>query len=189
MTVIFDQVPVNSGRWLLAEADGKPQLGAYMPASGEPNLTVYWRGRVAEDVLGHIVRDAEAVLAKTGGDVQGTLIAYGKLRKSVGPTHDGLSHYLAQPSHLCGFDAYRAELEGHAGKVIIWANVKDTSSIELKEGGENIGLCVTPALFDGPVRAVIETAIHKTMGLATKTTSGLLEEISKAMLHNGLASY
>jgi HSP20 family protein len=167
--------------WLTADAEGKPQLGAYISASDEANLTVYWHGHAAMAQLCHIVEDAEGVLAKEGGKVQGTLIAYGKRREQVGPT-SGLSTYLAPSSTLRGFDAYRAELEGRAGKVVIWANVAAESLFELKDGGENIGLCVTPTLFNGAARPVIERAIQSTMSLGVQTISQLLNEVSRAML-------
>lgn len=81
MTVTFEKDPASSDRWLSAEAEGKPQLGAYMPASDGASLTVYWRGHVAMKELFLIVKDAQVVLANTGGDVQGTIVGYGKSRE------------------------------------------------------------------------------------------------------------
>src|SRR5258708_6115221 len=115
MTVIFEKDPTSSDRWLIAEAEGKPQLGAHMPASDGANLTVYWRGHVDMPELSHIVSDAWLVLTIEAGHVQGTLTAYGKGRERIGPTSKDLSAYLAPSSKLKGFDAYRAELESVAG--------------------------------------------------------------------------
>ena len=100
------------------------------------------------------------------------------------PTKDLFAYLVMKSSALNGLDAYRAELEGPAGKVVIWANVTAAGySVELKDGGENIGLCVTPALFDGPARPFIASAIRRTMNLGTETVARLLDEISEAMLH------
>jgi hypothetical protein len=58
MPVNFES-PSGADRWLIAEADGKPQLGAFMPAATdpdvgadkEPNLTVFWHGDIATTQL------------------------------------------------------------------------------------------------------------------------------------------
>jgi hypothetical protein len=189
MPVTFEKVPVGSGKWLYAEADGKPQVGAFMPAAtdpeaGEPNLTVFWHGSVATINLSNIVKDVEAVLRKFG-DVQGTLVAYGADRRELGSTSEGLSSYLDQSSYTHGYDAYRAELQANAFKTVVWANVAANPKTELSNGGENIGLCFTPpSLFDGAARSVVAAAIEKTMLINRKTVDELLEEISRAMLHN-----
>jgi hypothetical protein len=193
MPVTFEKVPVGSGKWLYAEADGKPQVGAFMPEAAdpqaaEPNLTVFWHGSVATTNLSKILKDVESILRKFG-DVQGTLVAYGADRRELGPTSGGLSSYLDQSSYTHGYDAYRAELQANAFKTVIWANVATNPNTELSNGGENIGLCFTPpALFDGAdARSVVAAAIEKTMPINRKTVDQLLEEISKAMLHNSAA--
>jgi hypothetical protein len=185
--VTFEKVPIGSGKWLYAEADGKPQVGAFMPAgtdpeAGEPNLTIFWHGSIATTNLSNIVKDVEAIL-RNFGDVQGTLVAYGADRKELGPTSEGLSSYLDQYTH--GYDAYRAELQANAFKTVVWANVAANPKTELSNGGENIGLCFTPpGLFDGAARSVVAAAIEKTVLIKRKTVDELLEEISRAMLHD-----
>jgi hypothetical protein len=186
MTVNVERDPRSSDRWLIASVDGKPQLGAYMPGSGDINLTVYWRGQVAVAALSNVVANAEGALKKFPDDAQGTLIAYGETRKRVGPVF-GVSSILATKFSI-GFDAYRAELESKAGRVIIWANVATSNLVEFEDGSENIGVCVTPALFNGSARPVYELAILKTTNLSWQTITQLLDEISKAMLPRRSAS-
>jgi hypothetical protein len=178
--------PVSSDRWLMAEAEGKPQLGAYLPESDEPMLTVYWRGAVKVTELSHIIDEAQWALGARGDTVEGVLIAYGNTRESRGPTQYKVSAYLdsSSSSNLSGFDAYRAELNGIAGSIVIWANVTGRDAADLRNGGENIGLCITPSLFDGVGRPVVANAIGRTLALPIKTIAEILTEISDAMLHS-----
>lgn len=177
--------PVDSGFWFLATDKGKPQLGAYMPSSRD-DLAIFWRGDVAPQELGSIVEQAERMLKNNGGEVAGTLFAFGQKDDQVGPFPYGLSEYLLRPSSLSGFDAYRAELTGRAGKVVVWANVNEPGQIAFEDGGDNIGLNVPPALFDGPARPVLSKAIKRTMSLGEDTIKDLLDQISRSMLRNDL---
>lgn len=179
MPVKFGKDENSSDRWLIADAKGKPELGAYMPAS-EADLTVYWCGQFSTGAISAIIDDAEKTLAEKNGGVKGTLTAYGQSRERIGPTH-GLSSYLAK-NFSKGFDAYRAEIEGRGERLVIWANVAIKSFEEFKDGEENIGICATPALFDGAGRPIVERAIEKTTKLDANTVSQLLYEISDAML-------
>jgi hypothetical protein len=184
MAISIVRDPDSSDLWLLASADGKPQLGAYMPGSGEINLTVYWNGQTAALLLANIIAEAESTLRELT-DVRGTLIAYGKKRVHVGPAYSASS--LLKDKFLTGFDAYRAELESGIGKVIIWANVSANEAPRSQDGeengdkGENIGICVTPPLFDGPMRPVYEHAILKTRDMKSQTVVELLNEISNGI--------
>jgi hypothetical protein len=181
MKVDFVRDPVNHDYWLTAPVSEKSQLGAYMPGRGDVDVTVYWRGDLEIAKLQQVINRAEKAFLEKGGKVQGTLFAYGNKQASAGPTSDGLSGYLAPSSPLHGFAAYRAELEGDLGRMIIWANVADHSAREVKDGGENIGLCVRRSLFDGFARPVIASAILETMTASPDTIYGLLNEISDAM--------
>jgi len=192
MIVEFQKDPSSADRWLIVE-EGQLQVGAYMPAfDDQADLTVFWRGLVGVKDLHKIVQAAEGALTKMKGDLQGTLIAYGSSRESLGPSSN-VSAYLETPSKFTGFGAFRAELRAYAGKVVLWANVTDADQVndkassDLKDGGENIGLSVSPELFDGPVRPVIAAAIAQTKRVESGAVTSVLQQVSRAMLDRGVA--
>jgi hypothetical protein len=183
MSVTVETEPHNSDRWLTAwDRDNKAKLGAYMPGSAERALTVYWRGNVPAKKFFDVIETAQQELGTLRDPVPVTLIGYGKTREHVGPTKD-LSQYRAPSSAFANFDAYRAELEGGPGRMVIWANVTSGPPLDFKQGNENIGVCATPAFFDGQNRQFIVSAILETTSLGKQTVIRLLDEISKALLH------
>jgi hypothetical protein len=96
-------------------------------------------------------------------------------------------------SKIANSSAYRAELEGAKDHVvIIWANVAETAACELDQGGENVGICMSPTMFGGPARNLIVEMIEETRLGGQPTTrrlgheivDGLLNEIAEAVKNN-----
>jgi hypothetical protein len=143
-----------------------------------------------------IVDEARQVLVKEGRLTEATLTAYGKnLREEITFTKHAIPTIpkLPKPSYaiptppqpssaLATFDACRAELTCAAGRVIVWANVTGKPTVALNSGGENIGVSVTPGLFEGSVRPVISHAIESTMHLPSDTVATLLNKISEQLI-------
>jgi hypothetical protein len=76
--------------------------------------------------------------------------------------------------------------------MILWANVGETEVYELEKGGENIGICMSPAMFSGPARSLVASTIEETRSgaqpatgkLDHKVVDGLLNEIAEAVNKN-----
>lgn len=191
-----------SNVWFTALSDGRAELGAYIPANArrsDATLSVFWCGDTSRSRFRNAVERAEKLFLKNGGYVQGTLSAYGLWKEVRGPitrkvnTKDssssdpGIGKYLTEVDPLGWCSAYRAEFEGTGGKVILWANVIDADTGELEDEGDNIGICTSPELFDGPARTLFIETIQETRletrpatrVLSRKTVSRLLSEISK----------
>lgn len=175
--------PAYADRWFISEAEEKkPQIGVFLSHDPSPELVVYWSGHVARSSLFELIKQAGTALEEKG-PVHGRLVAYGKnLREEFPLSDDTILQYFEPNSPLPSFDACRAELTGLAGKVVVWANVTGAKTAGLDRGGENIGVNLSPSLFDGPVRPVISHAIEMTMNLPTKAISGLLDKISESVL-------
>jgi hypothetical protein len=185
-----------SNVWFTAQSDDRAELGAYIPANArddDPSLSVFWCGDTSRSTFWAAVDQTEKLLFDKDGPVRVTLYAFGPLKEQLGPItlkssdHPGLVDYLDKKSPVGCFSAYRAELEGTEGHIILWANVVDLDLRGLENGGDNIGICTSPKLFNGPARGLIEETIEKTRQgkrpttrvLGRATVSGLLNEIAK----------
>ena len=196
MTVKVEREDPNdptSELWLTVLSDGKPELGAHIPANArrddhDPSLTVFWCGDTSRSRFRNAVERTEKLFLARGGYV-GTLFAFGgQTEEEIGPIkHEaqanssdaGLGEYLSETNPLGWFSAYRAEFEGNEGQVKLWANVADAEVRRLDEGGENIGVCTSPALFYGAARSLIADTIEDTRKLSRKVVEGLLGEIAE----------
>lgn len=173
----------DSGRWYTAKYEGNALLGAHLPSeptSDEASFTVFWAGRVPPSKFRGIVQNADQLFARIGINDE-RLIAFGPSREVVGPVHGGLADWLSPGSKLYGFEAYRAEFRGETGQLTLWANVTEFDRRSLDDGGENIGVCVTPALFK-QARPLIADAIQDTQGLKAEVVAKLLDDVSWEML-------
>jgi hypothetical protein len=174
----------NTGWWFEAKTGDEPMLGAYIPESDD-ELTIYWVGTPRSSHIRIIIGQVEKMLQENGGGFQGTLFAYDTTKEVIGPVFQGLSDCLAPDSKLSEFAAYRAELTGQAGKVVVWANIRNGTGMDLARGG-NIGIGVSHGLFDGPARPVLIGAIQSTTSLGDNITKYLLGQIASALPRNHL---
>jgi hypothetical protein len=196
--------PTVSDVWITVFWQGKAELGAYSPATtraNDPSLTVFWCGETSRLRFRNAVERTARLFLEKDGYVQETLVGYGASREVIGPIRldaksqlrPGLEGCLSDDkSPVAQSSAYRAELEGTQGHVIIWANVAETVACELDQGGENIGICMSPAMFGGPARTLVADMIEETrLGaqpatrrLGHEVVDGLLDEIAEAVKKN-----
>jgi hypothetical protein len=185
MTVQIAKDPGNGDVWLTAKMEGKAQLGAFVSgssASGDPTLTIYWRGYVQRSSLTDALTEAETFLKKRAGKIHARLIAFGPEKKvfdlGVGT---GIGTLLREESPVAHYAAFRAELEGGDDKLILWANVKEADYRGL-DAGDNIGICTSRSLFQDSVWGLFLHTLQATRkDLGPETMSYLLGEIATAL--------
>jgi hypothetical protein len=194
MAATISPDPINKDRWFVSESEGQaPRLGAQFVHDPSDQLTVYWSGEVGRAQLFEILRYAVLEFGPPHPKlfpVIGKFIAYGEnMREEIPIVNDGQSFSLAReffakkPSALQTFKAARAEIiYPSAGPLIIWANVTGHVRDELSRGGENIGVGLPPALFNGPARGIVVRAIEMTMKMRQDTISILLDKFSETLL-------
>jgi hypothetical protein len=184
--------------WFTAfSEEGKPELGAYIPANArrsDPSLSVFWCGDTSRSQFRNAIERAERLFLTSNGMVLGTLVAYGPTKKIFGPftrfadsangssSDPGLGECLIDENPLSRFSAYRAEFFGAGEQVILWANVVETDTGELEDGGDNIGICTSPALFDGSVRTLVVDTIVETRQGTRPATRPLGREVVDELL-------
>jgi len=177
--------PAYPDRWLVSDSkEAGSKIGAYLSDDPSPELAVYWSGKVGRDSLFEIMREAGTILDKKGS-LTGKFFAYGEnLREEIPLSEkDILLKSSAKSPRFPKFDACRAELSGPDGAVTVWANVTGPVA-GLDEGTENIGVSMSPWLFEAAVRPVISRAIARTMDLSGDAVTELLDEVSHAVLRS-----
>jgi hypothetical protein len=168
--------------WVAAEWDGEHQMGAYRPAVPRASaLTVFWHAMVSREQFRSIVGGAEDLFQNVGR-YEASVTAFGPTREPVGPISSGVTDHLAPTSPLGEYDAYRVEIKGAAGEMIVWANLANSKGEESASTVDNIGISADPKLFTGPARALIASAISQTKPLDQRVAGILLSEISEAAL-------
>jgi hypothetical protein len=197
-----DRTDPASNVWFTALAGERAELGAHIPANARRSdaiLSVFWCGDTSRTRFRNAVERTEKFFLRNGGYVEGTLSAYGLWKAIEGPitrkanatdqssSDPGLGVYLTEVNPLGWCSAYRAEFQGTGGKLILWANVVDADTGKLEEEGDNIGICTSPALFDGAARTLFVETIEETRQgtrpatrvLSHETVGRLLGEISE----------
>jgi hypothetical protein len=173
--------PAYPDRWFVSTANRpKPLIGATLSSDTKDELVVYWSGNVRRDNLLQIVREAGTSLDKK--TLRGKLFVYGEdYREVISLSEGDILNSSESHSRFPGFDACRAELTASNGTVVVWANVTGQKR-SLDDGGENIGVNLSPELFNGPVRPVISHAIEQTMHLSADAVTELLNQISVSVI-------
>lgn len=169
----------RSGLWLTTRWDGAAEVGAHLPLefrSGDASVSVFWRAPIPRDRLSQIVDKAEHFLAKEKLlSVKGALMAYGATRKPFGPVSGGLAGFLVSESQMSSYDAFRAEFsDPHSKLLVVWANVRETDSVDLDEAGENIGIAINLSVFNQRAKDLIADAIYST---STKVHVQAIDEL------------
>ncbi|MGJ5134370.1 hypothetical protein [Bradyrhizobium oligotrophicum] len=184
--------PAYAHRWLVSvSADTVPVLGAQFSEKPDADLTIYWSGHPGRKDLFLIIDECAGFLMKERSDVEGRLVAFGQDMRAEFELKE---HYFAplpessvikdkdkQP--LDTFDACRVELTTPRDKVVVWANVTGATRGGLDKGGENIGITLSPRMFENGARVFIEHAIKITSNLAEPTISTLLDKFTKDLLY------
>jgi hypothetical protein len=173
--------PAFPDRWFISGTDKpRPEIGATLSSETKPELVVYWSGNVGRDNLLQIMREAGTSLDKK--TLTGKLFVYGADFRDVIPlSNSEILNPSENQSKFPSFDACRAELTASNGSVVVWANVTGEKR-SLDDGGENIGVNLSPELFNGPVRPVISHAIERTMHLSADAVMELLNQISVSII-------
>ena len=184
MKIAVDAATLDTGRWITARANGRPEIGAHIQENsgqGVALITVFWCGIVNA----HHVRDAIQYADKldaVGPSVKTTITSFGSEKTVVQSRgRDELTDYLHDRFPLSKFEAYRAEFHGQHGDVIFWANVEPSERGKLEQGEENVGIAVTPSLFEGLSPTLIARTIQQTSGIDSMIVDDLLQGIKTSL--------
>ncbi len=201
MGIEVKEEPSSHNAWLTASVNNQTELAAYVPGDlqhGAATVSVFWRGLLARDWLREKIGQAEALSRDelfATRTIQATLVAFGSTRElRESRASRGLSAYLAEDDALGAFPAYRAEFRGvprtatKSGELLIWANVVASDRRSLSEGGENVGVAVSSALFTPAVRGFISTAITETYSLKKHVITDLFAIIAKMIVSRDLSA-
>ena len=178
MDISFSAAAGEQGSWVTAKLDGSAVIGAHLSPEGETHsaLTVFWHGSNIRRGLESTIRDAEKLLMLLGAHPTGRIYSYGDEDIDSESSQSELSAMFVNDS-FSNQDAFRIEIESEHGEIILWANVTDDDPRSLDEGGENIGICIPPAMFNLALTKLITPAIARTSDLSRKVLSEILAQI------------
>jgi hypothetical protein len=184
MDVSVSNTSSDGGEWFTASVEGRPQLGAYVSKDPKSEkITIFWQGQLAAPKIKVTIEEVEQLY---GGKGQATFVTFVPQPETFGPV--SLSKPIDVTSTLGRSQAYRADFSGHLGDVTLWASFMVNSDRGLENGGENIGICLTPNLLlgddnstsvNGLARYVIEQAIGRTSSI--DQAGVILSELGRAI--------